>query len=1002
MRYFIIFLIILMYSGPTQSPRPLSAEHKKALASFQLIEGFRIELVAAEPLVADPVAMEVDERGRMYVVEMPGYPLDLGKSGKVKLLKDTNGDGYPDKSVVFADQFTLPTGVMRWQKGIIVTDAPDVWYLEDTNGDDKADVRKKLLTGFALSNPQHNLNTPVFGLDNWIYLAHEGEVTPFVYKKEFGDKGSEIRFPDNPNAPVLARNAHGRNVRFRPDTYELEELAGKTQYGQTFDPWGHQLGTSNADHLFHEVLAARYIARNPNLLVPDATQHIPDHGNAAEVYPITENPNDQLLTDRGVITSSCGVTWYNGGAFGERFNNVTFVGEPSHNLVHADVITDKGASFVASRLLEKKEFLASKDSWFRPVSFYVGPEGALYVIDYYRQSIEHPEWMSEEMVKSGTMYNGKDKGRIYRIVPEKGLPMNWLGKLRLDRMSGDDLVDLLQSPNGWYRRTAQRLLYQRQDKAVVKPLKRLTELAKRPEAKVHALWLLDGLKSVDTDVLLRCLRAKEPGVRENAIRVAERQPSLLTDKRLTDALLAMQADPSAKVRFQALCTLGDLTVAGMDEARVAILKQDIDDKWAALAALTSAAGQEWELYQVALREFGNAPSPEKKEFFAYLGATMANKKTDSEVPKLLASLTESGPNSPAWVQSAVLSGVARLWQSRGVTVALTDANRQALLPDFSRSTAPDLLSVKMDLLRLVGLPKTEAVRVQAEKAATLAIDAGQPEGVRSAAVRLLALYNPQAYQNLLERLVIDPNPDGIRKAAFESISQVSGPQACALALRDWTKLSPDVKQTAVGVFLRNAGQIHSLLDAIDQQKVARTDLTWPQMVRLMNYYDADIRAHARKVLAVAEDRKAVVQRYMTALNQQGDAGRGKQVFQQVCSACHQMGGKNGQAFGPDLASLRNRNPHSILTEILHPNNSIADGYDYCTVTLRNGKQTAGIIANETATAVTLRLAGGSETVIARSDIAGIDKAQTSAMPVGLEASISVAQMADLLAYIRQQ
>jgi putative membrane-bound dehydrogenase-like protein len=172
-----------------KSEPKLSHELRKALDDFDIADGFSIELVVAEPLISDPVAMEIDEEGRMYVVEMHGYPLDLAGFGKIKMLSDTDGDGYPDKSTVFADKLILPTGIMRWKKGFLVTDTPDVLYLEDTNGDGKADIRKTILTGFAHSNPQHNLNTPILGLDNWIYLGHQYSVTPTVCKKQFSDKG---------------------------------------------------------------------------------------------------------------------------------------------------------------------------------------------------------------------------------------------------------------------------------------------------------------------------------------------------------------------------------------------------------------------------------------------------------------------------------------------------------------------------------------------------------------------------------------------------------------------------------------------------------------------------------------------------------------------------------------------------------------------------------------------------------------------------------------------
>ena len=208
---------------------------RDALSTFEIEPGFRIEAFASEPDVASPVAMEFDERGRVFVVEMPGYPLDTRPTGRIKLLEDTNGDGKTDKSTVFADGLVLPNGVMRWKKGVIVTAAPDVLYLEDTNDDGRADVRRKLLTGFAFSNPQHTVNSPVYGLDNWIYLAHEGPAEAVIYKDLFGNPGSAIRFPEKPDAPAVDVGRHA--VRFHPGALAIEARSGSSQFGHTFDEW---------------------------------------------------------------------------------------------------------------------------------------------------------------------------------------------------------------------------------------------------------------------------------------------------------------------------------------------------------------------------------------------------------------------------------------------------------------------------------------------------------------------------------------------------------------------------------------------------------------------------------------------------------------------------------------------------------------------------------------------------------------------------------------------
>ncbi|MDQ3843324.1 MAG: dehydrogenase, partial [Bacteroidota bacterium] len=263
----LFFILIVCFSTITGCHNQPNASTKNnaenALSTFELESGFKIELLAAEPLISDPVDMEIDEYGRLYVVEMHGYPLDKSGSGKIKLLTDSDGDGRMDKSTVFAEGLILPNSIMRWKKGVLVTDTPNVLYLEDTNGDGRADIKDTMLTGFALSNPQHNLNSPLLGMDNWIYLAHEGAITTETYKEEFGDPGSEVYFPHQPGTHRLPQNASGRSVRLQPDQHKLEVLSSNTQFGHTFDAWGHYFLVSNANHIYQEVLAAPYLKRNP-------------------------------------------------------------------------------------------------------------------------------------------------------------------------------------------------------------------------------------------------------------------------------------------------------------------------------------------------------------------------------------------------------------------------------------------------------------------------------------------------------------------------------------------------------------------------------------------------------------------------------------------------------------------------------------------------------------------------------------------------------------------
>src|SRR5918995_4941409 len=323
-------ILLVVAAGCARSAPPYSPAD--ALKTFTLEPGFRIESYASEPDIRSPVAMEFDENGRVYVVEAPGYPLKLdARAGRVILLEDTDGDGRPDRRSVFADKLAMPTGVMAWKKGVMVTDAPDVLYFEDTNADGKADIRNVVLTGFAFTNPQHTVNNPVYGLDNWIYLAHEGPATAVIFPELFGDRGSDLRFPDRPDAPSL--KPARRMVRFRPDSGQLEYLSTNSQFGHSADAWGHRFTVSNEDHIRQEVIAAAYLTRNPDLPVGSAMERIPDHGPAGDVYPITQGGRIEMLSGVGSFTSACGITVYLGGAF-PSLGLFSLVAEPVHNLVH--------------------------------------------------------------------------------------------------------------------------------------------------------------------------------------------------------------------------------------------------------------------------------------------------------------------------------------------------------------------------------------------------------------------------------------------------------------------------------------------------------------------------------------------------------------------------------------------------------------------------------------------------------------------------------------------
>ena len=637
----------LLALGPAPAGPPYAAP--ETLSHFRIESGFRIELVAAEPDVQSPIAMDIDERGRWFVVEMPGYPLDTRPTGRIRLLEDTDGDGTPDRSSVFADHLVLPSGVMRWKRGVIVTSAPDVLYLEDTDGDGKADRREVLVTGFARTNPQHMVNTPVFGLDGWIYLAHEGPAEAVIYTDLFGDMGHPLTLPGFPDhAPV---DEGRRSVRFNPDTGALEALAGRSQYGEAFDSWGRYFGSNNSNHIRMEMLAARYLRRNPDAPLSWGMADISDHGEAAKVFPITERPTFELLTEAGEFTSACSVTPYTGDAFDGEYRQSTFVAEPVHNLVHRDVIEPDGGGFRARRGSEGREFLASTDAWFRPVSFYVGPDGALYVIDYYRKRIEHPEWTATEFQQNPSEFSlGADRGRIYRIVPDG--PAAPHAPVDLGGADNASLVAALSRGTLWWRRTAERLLIERK---ALDQTDALVALAKSgsPPGKLHALWTLNALGRLPDALIAAALGDPEPGLRENALQLAE--PRLNTPDVASAVLARASVETDPRVRFQLVATLGSLPAAAAAEAQTRLLFDHLDDLWIVRAALSAGSDRAPVYLDRALDSSSGATatdSPPRRSLFHDLGVLVGARGQDQEIARTVG-------RASAWWGTALLEGIGQ-------------------------------------------------------------------------------------------------------------------------------------------------------------------------------------------------------------------------------------------------------------------------------------------------------------------------------------------------------
>lgn len=977
----------------TETSQAGSVPPSEALATFEVEQGFQIELLASEPLISDPVDMEIDEYGRLYIVEMPGYPVDKSGTGKIKLLSDSDGDGKMDKSTVFAENLTLPNGIMRWKNGVLVTDAPDVIYLEDTDGDGRADVREVILTGFSLSNPHVNVNNPILGLDNWIYLSHLGHIGTRKYQEEFGDLGKEIVFPQSPDAPRLPKNANGHTVRFRPDSKEIEMTSNKSQFGHTFDRWGRHLLTHNQNHIYHEVIAARYLKRNPELLVTNATASISDHGNEAEVFQITTNPDRQLFTPAGLTTSSSGVTTYLGGIFPAPFDGIAvFVAESVSNLVHVDILEDKGATFVARRHREAKEFLASRDSWSRPVNMYVGPDGALYVVDYYRRIIEHPEWMSDEAVEAGGLYDGHGMGRIYRITPVGTAGPTWTQGLTLGNETPEQWVCHLESPNIWWRSHAQRLLVERKDKEVVPQLTAMVKGSDSPDARLHALWTLEGLQELTPQIIADALTDPVAGIRENAVKLAELHLSDFPE--LTAHLLKLKDDPDPKVRFQLLCTLGELSSDEAVAAREALLFKDVEDDWVQIAALSATHLDAFPLLTKVVENY-QSKVPAFGSLVRRLTAIVVSGPEPEKAQRLAQNaLRTNSTKSQGW-EAPLLDGLSDgLRGKQEQENALRSLQQAAIQAFFSHSDA----SIRNASLNLLQVMKVEHDPALMDQAISIAKDKSLPPDRRADALRFLQLGDVAPFVAVLQDFIVAQEEPAVQAGALKAFGKTQGTGVSEFVLTRWETLTPEIREIGLETFLAEPERVRILLDALENKQIPMSSIDWNKRVRLMNNADEALRERAR-VLLTQDQGEEVNKRYQQALELEGDPVKGKVVYTENCALCHQYRGAEGVEFGPDLGSVHNWLSKDLMANILDPNLSIAPGFDLWEVTMKSGEQLQGMILSETSSAINLRMSPGLEKMINRQDISNIRGLNMSIMP-GFAGQIDQQQMADLLAFLR--
>lgn len=927
-------------TGGTRAQSPA-----ESMARMRIRDGLRIELVAAEPLVVDPVAIDFGPDGKLWVAEMRDYPEGMdGKyraGGKIKYLEDVNGDGTYDTSTEFMSGVPFPTGLMAWRRGVLVCAAPDVIYAEDTNVDGKADFQKKLISGFETENFQARVNGLSLGLDNWIYVSA-------------GLFGGDGVLPSGKSV-----NIRNRDFRWLVDKEVIEPVAGRTQQSRVRDDWGNWFGCDSGTPLYHYPVVESYLARNRYVVSPNPMLGVVS-GN--ELFPLGAIVSFALSGPPGRPTSACGLGIYRDTRLGEAFYGDAFICEPVNQLVHRMKLTQAGAGFTGSRAPgeEQSEFLSSTDNWFRPVQARTGPDGALWVVDMYRYMIEHPRFVAPEVRAQLDVRAGDSLGRIYRIVPENDATPRTPDLTKLDAVA---LVEVLKSSNGTLRDMAHLELLWRADQRALEPLRKLALTAELPQSRVQALGALEGLQGLTPEIVQQGLADAHPGVRRQAVRLSE--PFLADSPELLSSLQAMLSEPDSFVRQQLAYSLGASKAPVVGESLAKILEASGDDPYIASAALSSLNEQNVAIALTAVHR------------------NSANREIVNDVFQVAAAMSEGEGLDDALNEIfAPREGAHDAWQFMAMRgVMETRARRQG----------------KLDEARVAAFSEMVA------EARKLVADDAADESLRIAAAGILPFAREPESNGDLAALNVWLSPQSspsLQSAGISVLAEIDTPAAAAVMVDGFRQLGPAMQTSLLDAALAREHATAALLTAMEAGEIAAGQIDAARRQALLAHRNTELQARAARLLMRTSggELAAVLQTYQSADVTQGDIARGKAVFAKKCSVCHVLDGA-GHAVGPDLAALTDKSKEYLVASILHPNDAIDQRYATYTAVTTGGEVLNGLLAAEVGNSLTLKMQEGKERTILRGEMEALQNTGKSLMPEGLEKELSLAAMTDLLAYL---
>ncbi len=965
--------------------------------------GLEARLFVAEPAIAKPIAIAWDHRGRLWVAETVDYPNNLRRYGdghdRIKICEDTDGDGDADKFTVFADKLSIPTSLAFANGGVVVHQAPDTLFLQDTDGDDKADVRKVLFTGWGTNDTHAGPSNLRYGLDNWLY----GIVGYSGFRGEIGGEHHQFR---------------QAIYRFKPDGSKLEVLrnTNNNSWGVGISEEGLIFGsTANGCPSVYLPIPNRYYEKVRGFTAGGVLQNIADTNR---MFPVTEKVRQ--VDWFGGFTAGAGHALYTARAYPRPYwNSTAFVAEPTGHLVATFALEKRGTDFASHN---EWNLAASDDEWTSPVAAEVGPDGSVWISDWYNFIVQHNPTPRGFRTGRGGAYEtplrDKTHGRIYRISPV-GSPARTT-TLALDPNDAKGLVAALKDDNMLWRLHAQRLLIERGKKDVVPDLielikdKSVDAIGLNPGA-IHALWTLHGLGAPNdykdaADAVDEALHHPSAAVRRNAVQVlpdANKAVGDIPDENKAGGAARLVSDPDPQVRMAALLTLADSreSASAASSLVAALVAGKFDgDRWLPDAATAAAAAHSRPfLKALAARKFDRPASPTVITIAGRVAEHYARGASAGSSADVLIGLKDAD----VAIADAIVTGLAKGWP-KDKKPTLDDASEKAMI-ELLTKVSP---AARAQLVSLASRWGSKAIESHSSEIAStflaVARDEKKPEAARIDAAQRLVEFRPldaKAAESLLS-LITPRTSQGLATGLVEAVGKSEAPLVGKALVDRLGAMTPTVRAEAARALLSRSEWTSSFLDGVEKGDVSLSQLSLPQTQALAVHPDKAIAARAKTLIAKGgglpdANRQKVIDELAPLVLKGGDASKGKKVFTDQCVKCHAYGGEGGKV-GPDLTGMGTHPREELLIHLLDPSRSVEGNFVQYTLATTDGKVLNGLLSSESKTAVELLDAEGKTHRVLREEIEEFAASKRSLMPEGFEKQVGPEGVADLLAFLTKK